>query len=405
MPRFAYKAKKLSGEVVEGVLEADNQRLVISKLQSMRVFPISVQEEAGGKGLQTEISMARFQRIGLKEKAVFFRQMADLLRAGLPLSKALDTLHRQTTHVKMKDVIYSLSSDVQGGTSMSDALRKFPSIFSELHASMVRAGETGGMLEAVMERLAAFTDDQLEARGKIISAMAYPAIMVLVGIGVIIVLLTFVIPRFVTMFAEAEQELPLITQFMIAISYGIKSYWWVVLIVLAFLVYAYRKFTQSPEGKMAMDRFWLKVPVIGDLILKSEISKFSRTLGTLLSNGVPILKALDIVHQVLSNQVLRERMAEVKENVKEGARLSERLAEGDLFPPVAVSMIAVGEETGEMELTLTRIAESYERETERAIKLATTLVEPAMILGMGVVVGFIVISMILPIFQLSQGVG
>ena len=400
MPKYKYVAKKTSGERVEGVLEADNRTLVINRLQSMKYFPLSVVEE-GGKGLQREVSLKAFERVGLRDVANFTRQMSDLLRSGLSLSRALGVLLEQTTNLKFREVIRSLRSEVSGGRSFAEALGDHPRIFTDLYTNMVHSGEVSGSLDAVMERLADFTENDLDTRNKIVSAMAYPAIMLLVGAGVVIVLLTFVIPRFTLMFEQMDQQLPAITQILVSISSFIKLYWWVMIGAVVLLGFLLKRYQATPEGRLQVDTFKLKIPLVSDFLRKREISKFARTMGTLLSNGVPILKALEIVESVMSNKVMANQIVNVRDNIREGERVSDRLGEGGVFPPMVVNMVAVGEETGSLEDALIRIARAYEGDTDRAMRTMTTMIEPLLILLMGGVVGFIVIAMILPIFQLS----
>lgn len=400
MPKYTYKAKKRSGEIVEGVLEADNRTLVVNRLHSMEYFPLLVQEE-GGKGLQTEISLKAFERIGARDICNFTRQVSNLLRSGLPLSRALGVLQDQTENAKFREVIRSLKSSVAGGNTFAEALAEHEKIFPPLFTNMVHAGEVSGSLDTVMERLADFEEKELDTRNKIISAMAYPAIMVVVGSGVIIVLLTFVIPRFTIMFQQMDQQLPAITQFLVSVSAFLKSYWYILLGGLAGGIFLYRKYQATPEGRKHIDTLKLKIPLIKDFLQKREITKFSRTMGTLLGNGVPILKALEIVEAVITNTVIASHIAVVRDNIREGEKVSDHLGSGGIFPPMVVSMVAIGEETGSLETTLERIAVAYDADTERAMRTITTLIEPMLILLMGVVVGFIVMAMILPIFALS----
>ena len=405
MPQFQYKARKTSGEIVEGVLEADNRNLVVSRLQAMRAFPISVVERSGaGKGaLGREVSLKSLRRISRRDTANFTRQMSDLLRSGLTLARALGVLIEQIENERFKEVIKSLRSDVQGGASFADALAKHPKHFPDLFVSMIHAGEVGGLLDEVLERLADFAEEELEIRGRVMTALAYPLIMVFVGIGVIIVLLTFVIPRFVTLFEEMEQELPLATLILKQASELFLTWWPILVLAVVGLVVLYKRLMRDPAERLRVDQVKLNLPVYGGFILKNEVARFARTLGVLLANGVNILKALDITKAVAKNGVIAHEISEISDNIREGERLSERLKESGIFPPVAVNMVAVGEETGSLEQTLLRVATTYERETERTLKLLTTLLEPAMILLMGAVVGFIVVSMIMPILKLSQG--
>jgi len=402
MPRFEYKAKKVSGEIINGVLEAENRRVVISKLQQMRCFPLLVKEQEEEGALDKQVSFKMFERIRSRDITNFTRQLSDLLKAGLPLVRALAVIEDQTSKDKFKRIVEAIRNEVQGGTTFSASLAKHPTVFSELYWTMVRAGETGGMLEAVLERLADFSEEQDEMKGRILSAMAYPALMMTVGFLAIFVLLTFVIPRFKEMFEDMDQVLPAPTQILVGVGEFLGNFWWLGVAAVVFVVVAIRKYSQTEEGKAALDRMRLKLPLFGDLALKRDVARFARTLGTLLRNGVPILKALEIVQATLSNSILADMMVDVRENIKEGEKLSSRLADSGLFPPVAVNMIAVGEETGALETTLIRLAQSYEADTERKIRTLTTLVEPAMILFMAVVVGCVVFAMLLPVFDMSS---
>ncbi len=403
MPRFAYKAKRPNGEIVEGILEAENRRLVISKLQGMKVFPITVEEE-GGRGLQKEVNFQSLIRIRFTDIVNFTRQLSDLTKAGMPLVRSLDVLIEQTENDKMKNMIRSMKNDVAGGTPFSDALAKFPRQFSDLYSSMVRSGEVGGYLDTVLDRLAEFLEKEADLRSRIRNAMAYPIIMICVALAVIIILTVYVVPTFVHMFEDQKLELPRVTKVLITFSDAIRGYWYLFIAAICMIVYAFRQFVAKPEGRLVIDQAKLHIPVLGDMIRKQEISKFSRTLGTLLGNGVSILKALDVVTAVISNKILADEVAALKGDISEGARLSNKMRQSQIFPPVATNMVAVGEETGELERALLRIAETYETETDRAIKTMVTLIEPLLIVCMALVVGFIVMAMILPIFQLSTAV-
>lgn len=404
MPKFAYKAKRPSGEVIEGTIEAESKRLVVSKLHGMKVFPISVEEE-GGKGLQAEVSLQTFSRIRFADIVTFTRQLSDLTKAGLPLVRSLDVLVEQTDNEKLKSVIRAMNADVSGGMAFSDALAKFPKHFSDLYSSMVRSGEIGGYLDTVLDRLAEFLEKEADVRSQIRNAMAYPAIMICVAVSVVIILTVFVVPTFVSMFEEQNLALPRVTQILVGISDAFTSYWYLIVASICGIVYGFRAYAATPEGRTNIDRAKLKIPVLGDMVRKQEIAKFSRTLGTLLGNGVSILKALDVVADVISNKILAEEVKALKSDISEGERLSNKMKQSEIFPPVAVNMVAVGEETGQLERTLQRIAETYEVETERALKTLVTLIEPLLIVSMAVVVGFIVMAMILPIFQMSSVVG
>jgi type II secretory pathway component PulF len=323
MPKFAYKAKRPNGEILEGVLEAENRRLVVSKLQGMKVFPVSIEEESG-RGLQQEVSFQSFARVRFADIVTFTRQLSDLTKAGLPLVRALDVLIEQTTNEKMKSMIRAMMNDVAGGTSFSDALAKFPKQFSDLYCSMIHSGEIGGYLDTVLDRLAEFLEKEADLHSRIRNAMAYPAIMIVVACGVVLILTTYVVPTFVSMFMDQGLQLPTITKVLVGISDFVSGYWWLEIGGICLAVYAYRQFVAKPEGRVMIDRMKLKIPIFGDMIRKQEISKFARTLGTLLGNGVSILKALDVVNQVISNKILANEVAGLKGDIAEGERLSHR---------------------------------------------------------------------------------
>lgn len=403
--QFHYKGKKASGEIIEGVIEADNSKLVINQLQKMHVYPISIKEVGGGTGLNADVSMKIFNRVSGKDVATFSRQISDLLRAGLPLVKSLIVIIKQTNNPKLVTILRTIFSDVEGGISFSDAMARHPKVFSPLYSSMVKAGEVGGMLDQVMERLADFQENEQETRGKIVSALTYPVFMVVVCVFVLMILFIVVVPNFTVMFQDMNVQLPLSTQLLLSFTGFVSKSWWMFLIVFFAAAAIFRKYIKTEKGAYQFDTIKLKIPLIGELIRKREVSKFSRTLGTLLANGVQILKALEITESVISNRVLKQEIQGFGESIREGAKLSTRMEQSSLFPPVAVNMVAVGEETGSLETTLQRVADAFERETDRVIKTITTIIEPLMIVFMALVVGFIVFAMIMPIFSISQNIG
>jgi len=322
--QFKYKAKRLNGEVIEGVIEADNSRLVINQLQKMQVFPIFVKEMGGGKGLSSDVSLQSFSRVSGKDVATFSRQISDLLRAGLPLVRALDVIAKQTTNPKLISILKSVCGDVQGGVAFSDSLAKHPKVFNALYSSMVKAGEVGGMLDTVMERLADFQENEQETRSKFIAAMTYPAFMVVVCIFVIIILFTVVVPNFMVMFEDMDVALPMSTQLLLMFTSFVSKTWWLFGLGIGFGIFTLRTFIKTEKGGFQFDSLKLRLPLLGELIKKREIAKFARTLGTLLANGVQILKALAITENVISNQVLKKDIEGFADNIREGEKLSTR---------------------------------------------------------------------------------
>lgn len=412
MPHYVYQARDKNGKLADGSLEATSQDQVVSRLQGMGLFPLSISENgrAGGTSLVNQIvrkPQSHFSfggRIKTRDLTNFTRQLSDLLMAGLTLSNALGVLVNQTENLKLKEIIRAVRNDVQAGGTLADALGKHPKAFSKLFISMIKAGEIGGLLETVLMRLADFQEKEDEQRGKILAAMAYPIVMLVVGSGAIILLMTYVIPKFVSMFQEMGVTLPLPTQILIAISDFLQNYWWIIFTGIAITIISIQRIFKTVEGKRLFHRWQLKLPLLGDLIMKREIARFARTFGELLKNGVNILQALQISSDTMNNQIIAEEIAKIRTNISEGERISDPLKNSVIFPPVVVNMIAVGEESGQLENVLMKIAASFESDVDRSVKTVTSLFEPAIILFMGVVVGFIALSMLLPVFTINLGV-
>ncbi len=405
MATFTYRARTKSGRIVSDIIESDNRTSVISKIQQMDYFPIEVVEKgerATGFSIKKKISLSRSRRIKSKDIVLFTRQLSNLINAGMPLLKALTVLARQTENGNLAGVIRSLKSDVQDGKAFSDALAKHPQLFPKLYLGMIKAGEAGGVIEVILNRLADFSEKQQALKDRVKSALAYPVVMLLVGAGTIVFLMAFVIPRFVTMFQDIGQTLPLPTRMLITASDILKGYWWFYLPVLLLAVFIVRQYAKKDEGKMFFDRVKLKLPLLGKMLRKVAIANFTRTLGTLIENGVPILTGLTMTKDTIGNEVIARELVTIHANVKDGDSLARPLARSKEFPPIIADMVAIGEETGKIEDTLVRVADFYDAEIENTIKTLTSLLEPIVILIMGVVVGFIVLAMLLPVFQISS---
>ncbi|MGH9428685.1 MAG: type II secretion system F family protein [Terriglobia bacterium] len=402
MRKFLYKARDSAKRMMEGSLEAETEQEALAKLGQMGYFPLSIErEEPFPQGQAVARSFRLFTRIRRRDVTFFSRQLADLLESGLTLMRALDVLREQTENPLLQGILADLASHVRDGKSFSDALAVYPGIFSPLYVSMVRSGEVGGMLGGVLARLADFAEKEDELRVKVRSALAYPALILLVGMGTIAVLLIFVIPKLVSLFQEVGQILPLPTRILIELSRWVTSYWWLILSLAVLGVVLVRRARLSQGGRLAIDKIKLHLPVLGSLINKVEIARFARSLATLLSHGVPILRAMQVVVQATGNELLRGELQQIGEQLKGGATLSQGMRRGRIVPSFVTHMVAVGEEAGTLDRSLFKIADAYEREADRAMKLMTSLVEPVMILVMGSLVGFIVISMLLPIFQID----
>lgn len=411
MPVFAYKAADGGGRVVRGSLESPDERSVAGKLQEMGYIPIRIRETGGnaasvsGRILRLDVSglfRAAFLRVSTKDVQRFTQDLAALLEAGVPVDRALSILIDTTENPRFRRTIEEILKSVQGGSYLSDALARYPRIFSEFYVNMVRAGEAGGVLEAVLVRLGDFLESATELKDYITSALVYPLFLVCVGGISIIILMTFVIPKFSIIFSDMGGTIPLSTQVLLALSDGIRRYWWAILAAAAGMVLGYRQYARTESGRRRIDRWKLAPPVGGDLVRNIEMARFSRTLGTLTQSGVPILQALRLVKGIISNRIIAGAVGNLHDRVKEGDRLSQSLREGDLFPSLAVQMIMVGEESGKLDEMLLRVAENYEKVVRNTIKRLISFLEPAMILVMGLIVGFIVISMLMAIFSINE---
>lgn len=411
MPYFQYKAKDKAGEIISGKLEAESRNAAVSRLQVMGYFPLVLEAEErekaepGARAKWAGLGRPRGARIKTRDLTQFYRQMADLVGAGIPLVKALSIVQSQTLNPRLRSILGQINQDVQAGDTFSRSLEKHPAIFSKLTISMIKAGEAGGLLEDSLTRLADFAENEQELRGRIASALAYPAIMIVAGGLAVFAIFTFVIPRIVGIFEELNQALPLMTVVLIAASDFMRNYWFLVLLGIAALALGLRRWVATERGRYQFDQGLLKIPVVGELLLKRDVARFTRTLGALLRNGVPILDALEIASQVLTNSVIRRDLEGVPESVTQGGGMAPSLRESKLFPPVVTNMVAIGEETGNLPDVLTKVATSYESEVDRQMKALTSIIEPVIILVLGVVVAFIVIAMLLPIFELDPTAG
>lgn len=402
MPKFIYEAKKGPQGIIEGSMEAETSDVVVSQLSEMGYFPLSVREEGTGNGKLRGAPLSRLgQKVNVRDLSIFTRQLSDLLESGLTLFKALDVICKQTENKRLKEVIRDMHGCLKEGQTLSEALGKYPKVFSGLYVSMVKAGEIGGMLEKVLTRLSDFAEKEEELRAKIRAALAYPLLMALVGLLTIFILLTFVIPRLVTMFEDMGQSLPLPTRMLVQISNLLTSYWWLIGSVALLLFFIVKRIRRTKESKLTLDRFKLRIPIMGTLIKKAEISRFGSTLGTLLNNGVPILPSLKVVSEAMGNEVLKQEVEKVHKEVGKGEKLGRSLEKSSYFPVFVTNMVIVGEEGGLLEQSLHKVADAYNREVDRTVKVMTSLLEPALILILGGVVAFIVISMLLPIFQIN----
>lgn len=402
MPQFEYKVKRGPGKITSGILEAESQRAAVVQLRDLGYFPISVEEYAGEK--KKDVIKHALTRIRLKDRNIFFRQLATLIDSGMPILRALATLREQTSNPKMIAVIADLHDAIQKGSSFAEALERHPKVFSTMHTSLVRAGEVGGMLGESLWRMVAFGEQDEELRGKAFSAMVYPVFLLVVGSGAIFILVSFVFPKFIRIFEDFDADLPLPTVLVMGLCDFMGSYWWAVLALVGAAVAAFISHARSEAGRKRLDTYWLRIPVLGDLIQRYEMAKFARTLGTLFDNGVPVLTALRITAETVSNTAISAEVYGIHDRVSEGDSISDSLRETKHFPPLVISMVAVGEEGGRLGEVTKRIADAYDMEVDRAVKALTSILEPLMIVVMGVIIGFLVVSMLLPMLTLSAQV-
>jgi len=401
MPVFVYRAADRRGQTIDGVMEAADARAVIERLHREAYYPIRVSAHAEKRGWFAAPSVSG--RVRQRDLLAFTQQLATLFEAGVPLDRALAILEDLSLGPRLRVIVADLLRSVRGGASLSEALAKHhPRPFSRLYINMVRAGEKGGVLEITLRRLAEFLESRAAFTEAIISALAYPVVVTAVGAGAVVFLLTFVIPRFATIFSDLKQAIPLPTQILMAVSGGLREYWWVGLILVFAAVLGWRMWTGSPEGRLQKDRTLLRLPHVGALMMKIETARFARTLGTMLKSGVPVLGALTVVGDMMSNQVVGRAVSRLSETVKRGGTLASGLAEHANFPPLAIHMVRVGEETGRLEEMLLKTAETFENDVRTELKRLIGLLEPAIILVMGVLVAFIVVAMLMAIFSINE---
>lgn len=406
MPVYHYKAVAAGGEITEGDIDAPSQQAAIDRLQSSGYLPLSADEITGKAVPSPPLSYFRsvFQRhrVRAQDVAVLTRELATLLQAGLPLDHALRTLEKLGSRMPVKRLVQNIQSCVQDGQTLSDALEAQGPVFNQLYLNTIRAGEASGSLDTVLLRLADYLDRSADLRTNVISALIYPAILLVVAVLSILVLLGFVVPQFVPLFEDAGQALPLLTQFVFGSAEFIRAYWWLLAGILALVAWSGYRLLQQPELRRRWDAWCLRAPLYGDLVAKLEVARFTRTLGTLLLNGVPLLRAMAIVREVLTNRVLAEVVGDAAQGLEGGGKLARPLLHSGHFPPLAVELIQVGEETGQIENMLIRIADIYDEEIRMAIKRLLTLIEPVLILGLGAVIALIIVSILMAMLGLNE---
>jgi type IV pilus assembly protein PilC len=397
MPSFTYTARDAKGELKTATIEAANREDVVQQLRRMRMNVVKVEE-------QSKTKQKTSGKISMRDIVIFTRQFSTMINSGLPLVQALDILSKQTENKVLSAVTRQVVFDVESGHTVADALAKHPNAFTDLYVNMVAAGEAGGILDTILMRLATFMEKNDQLVRKVKGAMIYPGVIMSVAAIAIVVLLIFVIPVFQNMFASVGLALPLPTQVVIGMSNILKGYWWAFLIGGYAAQYGLRKYYATHGGQLVIDRLMLKAPVLGDVLRKSAVSRFTRTLGTLISSGVSILDGLEITAKTAGNRVISDAIMASRASIAGGDTISAPLAKSNVFPPMVISMIAVGEQTGGLDEMLAKIADFYDEEVDAAVSGLLSLLEPVMIVFLGVVVGGMVVAMYLPIFDMINAV-
>jgi len=408
MPVFEYRALDTKGKKKIGIIDAESLFAARTKLRDKSVYPTSILEvdpERSGTAIPSKLSLPvdfLFSRIKKSELAMVTRQLATLLSAGFPLISAVSSLVVQTRSKALKKVLSKIKGAIEEGKSFAEALAMYPSLFSSIYVNMVRAGESSGTLEIVLERLADITEKREETRKKIQASLAYPLLMAIVGALVLLFLLAYIVPGIISIFSDMNQTLPGPTLFLISISSFLKRFWWVVLLIPLLCSIVLYMVSRNEKGAYLMDRFLLLTPKLGELLKKLAAARFARVLASLLANGVPMLTALSISRATAGNRVISSIISRASEDVEQGGELGVSLEAARVFPILAVEMIKIGEKSGKLEKMLEKTADLYEREVESSVTAMTALLEPLIILVMGAVVGFIVLSVCLPIFEMNQ---
>jgi type IV pilus assembly protein PilC len=400
MAMFEWTGKTRQGTIQKGQLAANSREEVIALLRKENILVTSVQQKA------KEIKIPGFGgKINDKDIVIFTRQFATMIDAGLPLVQCLEILSTQCENPVLAKAVGEVRGDVEGGSTYADALRKHPKVFDDLYVNMVAAGEAGGILDTILNRLAKHIEKSMKLKKQIKSAMVYPSTIMGVAGIVIVVLLVWVIPIFAQMFTDFGGTLPALTQFVIDLSYFMKSNIIKIALLVGAAVWGFKWYYGTPNGRKTIDKFALKLPVLGDLIRKASVAKFTRTLGTLIASGVPILEGLGIVAKTAGNKIIEQALMNARQSISEGKTISDPLGKEKVFPPMVVQMIAVGETTGALDAMLSKIADFYDDEVDAAVSALTSLLEPMLMVFLGVTIGTIVIAMYLPIFKLASVVG
>lgn len=398
MATFVYKVRDRSGKIFTGNMEGDNRGSVVSRLREMDYYITSVDQKKKNALFSTQIKL--FQSIKLRDLTIFYRQFATMVNAGLTLVNSLDILTEQVENKALANNIRAVKSDVEAGSTLADAMSKFPQVFSELYLSMVRAGEVGGVLDEILNKIADLMEKEFALRQKIKSAMSYPSFVAGAAVIMSVFMLAFILPQFVGVFKQFGGELPALTQFFVTLTVLFNRFWYLFFMVFAGLIAAFLAYKRTPNGKVNFDRFKLNAPIFGDINRKTAVSRFTRILGTLIKSGVPILEALQVSSNAIGNLIISSAVLGARTKIKEGQSISGPLAASGVFPPMVTQMIMVGEESGELEEMLINVAKFYDEEVDRAVERLTAIIEPLMMAFIALTVGVMIIAMYLPIFNM-----
>ena len=396
MATFTYTGKTAKGQIAKGEIVAKNQADATAQLRKQRIRGVTLKEKK---------AKAKGPTPTTKDVVIFTRQFAVMINAGLPLVQALEILGSQCENKQLGQIVVTIKDEVEGGSTFTDALRKYPDIFDELYVNLVLAGEAGGILDIILQRLSGFMEKAMKLRSKIKGAMTYPAIIVFVAVIVISVLMVWVIPVFAQTFQDLGGELPGLTQMVMNLSEFMQKYWWMGIIAFFIFTWAFKRLYKIDKSRRVMDRFFLMLPLVGPLIQKAAVAKFTRTMGTLLQSGVMILDGLMIVSKTAGNLIIEEAIMRARASIAEGRTIAEPLGEEGVFPPMVIHMIAVGESTGAVDAMMIKIADFYDDEVDSAVDAFTASLEPMLMMVLGVVIGTIVIAMYLPIFGMADAIG
>lgn len=403
MPEFSWEAKNRSGETRKGSMEAANEAAVQQKLAQQQLTPVKIRRKSALETMKFGVGGS----VKIKEMVTFTRLFSTMINAGLPIVRCLDILAGQQSNLFFKKTLEDVKSQVENGSTFSEALRRHPSVFDDLFVNLVNAGEVGGILDAIMGRLSLYIEKRAKLVSQVKGALTYPIIVIFIAIGVMIILMTFVIPAFENMFKNfggGRESLPWITRMMLEISEGFITWSWLLAIIAVALAFGWIQFYRNPKGRKAVDKMLLRLPIMGNVMEKVSVARFTRTLGTLLQSGVPILDALQICSRTAGNIIIQEGIMDVRQAVSEGQNMVDPLLKSGVFPEMVIQMISVGEQTGALDQMLNKIADFYEEETDVAVAALTSSLEPILMVGVGGLVGTVLVAMYLPIFSLAGNV-